>query len=125
MGDNLQFEYYVLNYNHNKQKVESFNIFNNVWVQELTEREVRKYLRSPKNYKYESFFAEKEIIYKSAYKTYIVLNKVIPILLLLTLIANMFLNTGILAVLVVAVIYLVTGMTYIKSSMVSKAKRIG
>ena len=69
--------------------------------------------------------AEKEIIYKSAYKTYIVLNKVIPILLLLTLIANMFLNTGILAVLVVAVIYLVTGMTYIRSSMVSKAKRIG
>ena len=63
MGDNLQFEYYVLNYNHNKQKVESFNIFNNVWVQELTEREVRKYLRSPKNYKYESFFVEKEIIY--------------------------------------------------------------
>lgn len=69
--------------------------------------------------------AEKEIIYKSAYKTYIVLNKVIPLLLLLTLIANMFLNTGILAVLVVAVIYLVTGMTYIRSSMVSKAKRIG
>ena len=62
-GDNLQFEYYVLNYNHNKQKVESFNIFNNVWVQELTEREVRKYLRSPKKYKYESFFVEKEIIY--------------------------------------------------------------
>lgn len=69
--------------------------------------------------------AEKEIIYKSAYKTYIVLNKVIPILLLLTLIANMFLNTGILAVLVVAVIYLVTGMTYIRSCMVSKAKKLG
>ncbi len=31
---------------------------------------------------------KKEIIYKSAYKTYIVLNKVIPILLLLTLIAK-------------------------------------
>ena len=69
--------------------------------------------------------AEKEIIYKSAYKTYIVLNKVIPILLLITLIANMFLNTGILAVLVVAVIYLVTGMTYIRSCMVSKAKKLG
>ena len=67
--------------------------------------------------------AEKEIIYKSAYKTYIVLNKVIPILLLLTLIANMFLNTGILAVLVVAVIYLVTGMTYIRSCMVSKSEK--
>lgn len=66
--------------------------------------------------------AEKEIIYKSAYKTYIVLNKVIPILLLLTLIANMFLNTGILAVLVVAVIYLVTGMTYIDPAWFLKQK---
>lgn len=69
--------------------------------------------------------AEKEIIYKSAYKTYVILNKTIPILLLLTLVANMFLNTGILAVLVVAVIYLITGITYIRSSVVSKAKKIG
>ena len=52
----MQFEYYVLNYNHNKRKVEPFNIFCNVWVQKLTEKEVKKYLRSPKNYKYESFF---------------------------------------------------------------------
>ena len=59
----MQFEYYVLNYNHNKQKVEPFNIFCNVWVQKLTEKEVKKYLRSPKNYKYESFFDEKDIIY--------------------------------------------------------------
>ena len=59
----MQFEYYVLNYDHNKQKVETFNIFNNRWVQELTEIEVKKYLRSPKNYKYESFFVEKEIIH--------------------------------------------------------------
>lgn len=80
-----------------------------------------KYIESGKS----RYFLFACIIYKSAYKTYIVLNKVIPILLLLTLIANMFLNTGILAVLVVAVIYLVTGMTYIRSSMVSKAKRIG
>lgn len=28
--------------------------------------------------------AEKEVIYKSAYKTYVILNKVIPVLLLLT-----------------------------------------
>ena len=59
----MQFEYYVLNYNHNKRKVEPFNIFCNVWVQKLTEKEVKKYLRSPKNYKYESFFDEKDIIY--------------------------------------------------------------
>ena len=59
----IQFEYYVLNYDHSKQKVTPYNIFNNIKVQELTEKEVRKYLRSPKNYKYESFFGEKEIIY--------------------------------------------------------------
>ena len=68
---------------------------------------------------------QKKKLYTKVHKTYIVLNKVIPILLLLTLIANMFLNTGILAVLVVAVIYLVTGMTYIRSCMVSKAKKLG
>lgn len=59
----MQFEYYVLNYDHNKQKVEPFNIFCNRWVQKLTEKEVMKYLHSPKNYKYESFFGDKDIIY--------------------------------------------------------------
>ena len=69
--------------------------------------------------------AEKEVIYKSAYKTYVILNKVIPVLLLLTMISNLFLNTGIMAVLIVAVIYLITGLTYIRSSMVFKAKKLG
>lgn len=69
--------------------------------------------------------AEKEIIYKSAYKTYIILNKTIPALLLLTMISNLFLNTGIMAVLIVAVIYLITGLTYIRSSMIFKAKKLG
>ena len=49
---NLQFEYYVLNYDCNKKKVENFNIFRNCLVQEHTEKAVRKYLRNPKNYKY-------------------------------------------------------------------------
>ena len=62
VGDSLQFEYYVLNYDHNKQKVESFNIFRNIHVQEYTEKAVRKYLRSPKNYTYKSFDG-KEVIY--------------------------------------------------------------
>ena len=58
----MQFEYYVLNYDFNKQKVESFNIFRNIHVQEYTEKAVRKYLRSPKNYTYKSFDG-KEVIY--------------------------------------------------------------
>ena len=48
----MQFEYYVLNYDCNKKKVENFNIFRNCLVQEHTEKAVRKYLRSPKNYKH-------------------------------------------------------------------------
>ena len=57
----MQFEYYVLNYDHNKQKVESFNIFRNIHVQECTEKEIKKYLRNPKNYTYKSFDGQEEI----------------------------------------------------------------
>ena len=59
----MQFEYYVLNYDINKNKVIPYNIFRNINVQECTEREIRKYLRSPKNYKYNSFFKDEESIY--------------------------------------------------------------
>ena len=48
----MQFEYYVLNYNTNKKKVENFNIFQNCLVQEYTEKAVRKYLRAPKKFKH-------------------------------------------------------------------------
>lgn len=51
----MQFEYYVLNYNINTKKIESFNIFRNCYVQEYTEKAIKKYLRSPKNYKYERY----------------------------------------------------------------------
>ena len=57
----MQFEYYVLNYDTNKNKVIPFNIFRNIHVQECTEREVKKYLRSPKNYIYKSFDGKEEI----------------------------------------------------------------
>ena len=51
----MQFEYYVLNYNPNAKKIEPFNIFRNCHVQEYTEKAIKKYLRSPKNYKYERY----------------------------------------------------------------------
>lgn len=57
----MQFEYYVLNYDTNKNKVIPFNIFRNIHVQECTEREIKKYLRSPKNYVYKSFDGKEEI----------------------------------------------------------------
>ena len=59
----MQFEYYVLNYNSNTKKIEPFNIFRNCYVQEHTEKAIKKYLRSPKNYKYDSFFKDEESVY--------------------------------------------------------------
>lgn len=58
----MQFEFYVLNYDCNRKKVINYNIFNNIRVQEWTEKAVRKYLRAPKKFKYESFF-NKEVVY--------------------------------------------------------------
>ena len=51
----MQFKYYVLNYDCNSKKIVPFNIFRNILVQEWTEKAVRKYLRSPKNFTYKSF----------------------------------------------------------------------
>ena len=58
----MQFEYYVLNYDCNAKKIVPFNIFRNIHVQEWTEKAVRKYLRSPKNFIYKSFDG-KEILH--------------------------------------------------------------
>ena len=57
----MQFEYYVLNYDCNAKKIVPFNIFRNIYVQEWTEKAVRKYIRSPKNYTYKSFDGKEEI----------------------------------------------------------------
>lgn len=59
--NSIQFEFYVLNYDFNRRKVEMFNIFNNIRVQEWTENEVRKYLRNPKNYVSTSYFDNEEV----------------------------------------------------------------
>ena len=59
----MQFEFYVLNLDFNRDKIVNFNIFNNIHVQERTEKAVRKYLRNPKKFKYESFYKDVEPIY--------------------------------------------------------------
>lgn len=46
------FKYYVLNYDFNRKKVVQFNIFDNIHVQEWTEKAIKKYLRSPSKYEY-------------------------------------------------------------------------
>ena len=51
----MQFEFYVLNYDCNRKKVINYNIFNNILVQEWTEKAVKKYLRSPKKFTYKPY----------------------------------------------------------------------
>ena len=59
----MQFEFYVLNYDCNRKKVINYNIFNNCEVQKWTEKIVRKYLRSPKNFVCESYNKNEETLY--------------------------------------------------------------
>lgn len=68
--------------------------------------------------------AAREIIYQSSYKTYMLLNKSIPVLLLLTMLAHMFLETGVLAVIVVAVIWLMETICYTRSCVFMRKNRI-
>ena len=56
--------------------------------------------------------AEKEIIYQSAYKAYMTVNRTIPVLLVGTMVANLYFDTGMFAVVVVSVIWLLTQFTY-------------
>ena len=59
----MQFEFYVLNYDCNRNKVINYNIFNNINVQECTEKAVKKYLRSPKNFTYVPYNNIDDVIY--------------------------------------------------------------
>lgn len=53
----------MLNYDFNKRKVEMYNIFNNIKVQEHAEKAVKKYLRNPQKYTYLPFGKNVEPIY--------------------------------------------------------------
>ena len=67
--------------------------------------------------------AEKEMVYQSAYKAYMALGKMIQILLCATMILHLVFHTGILAVIVVGVIYLTMTLTYHRSCVsLQKAK---
>lgn len=58
----MTFEYYVLNEDGNRRKIEPFNIFKNVWVNNRTLKAVKKYVRAPSKFKFESW-CSKEVFY--------------------------------------------------------------
>lgn len=69
--------------------------------------------------------AEREVICRSSYKTYMMLNKCVPALLLATLLSHLFLDTGVLAVAVVALIWMVTSVTYTRSCVRLREQKAG
>lgn len=66
--------------------------------------------------------AEKEAVYQSSYSTYIFSGKLIGILLVVTMIAHLFFNTGVFAIVVVGVIYLCITVKYCVSCVKLKNK---
>ena len=68
--------------------------------------------------------AEKEVIYKSAYHTYVMMQRTIGILLVITMLLHLFFNTGLLAVIVVGVIYLVSTFSYTHSCVQLRKRKI-
>lgn len=68
--------------------------------------------------------AEKEVIYQSAYESYIFINKIIALLLLITMLGHLFLHTGILAIVVVGIIYFTLSLTYCRSCMRLKREKV-
>lgn len=55
---------------------------------------------------------KKEVIYRSAYKAYMTVNRTIPVILILVMLANLYFDTGMLAVIVLAVIWMLAQFTY-------------
>lgn len=68
--------------------------------------------------------AEKELIYQSSYESYQVIMKVIPVVLLLSMVGHLIWNTGIMAVFVVGVIWVITSITYSCSVVRKKGQRL-
>ena len=68
--------------------------------------------------------AEKEMIYRSAYKSYSNTTKCVALLLLVTMIAHLLFHTGIFAIVAVAFIYLFQSLTYYISCVRVKKSRL-
>lgn len=68
--------------------------------------------------------AEKECIYQASYKGYQTVMKWVPILTFVALILHMFFDTGILAIVMTSVIWLVTSVTYCRACLQNKGEKL-
>lgn len=68
--------------------------------------------------------AEKEAIYQSSYKTYLTIMKMIPILFIIAMFSHFVWNTGIMAIVMVGVIWIATIVTYSRSVVMKKGQKL-
>ena len=67
--------------------------------------------------------AERDCIYQASYKTYVLLGKVIPVCTFIAMISHMIWNTGILAIVFCAVIWLLLVLNYSRCCVVKKREQ--
>ena len=67
--------------------------------------------------------AEKEIVYRSAYSAYLTISKCTPILLVITMLGHLLFNTGLMAIIVVAVSWMIASLSYRRSCVTLKEKK--
>ena len=68
--------------------------------------------------------AEKEQIYESSYQTYLFLSKLLPITMVFAMLANLLYNTGILAVILLALVWVASTVYYTHSCVAYRKKKI-
>ena len=81
-------------------------------------------LKFPKQWLESCDEAEKECIYQASYKGYQTVMKWAPILTFVALILHMFFDTGILAIVMPSVIWLVTSVTYCRACLQNKGEKL-
>ena len=64
--------------------------------------------------------AEKETIYQSSYKTYLMMNKMLPILAVIAMLGHLLWDTGILAIVLVSIIWLTSSVIYCRNCIMKK-----
>lgn len=68
--------------------------------------------------------AEREVIYQGAYKTYRTTMKLLPVLALAAMLSHLLWNTGIMAVLMVCIVWIVMVVVYCRSCVIKKSQQI-
>lgn len=68
--------------------------------------------------------AEKETIYQSSYKTYLMMNKMLPILAVIAMLGHLLWDTGILAIVLVSIIWLTSSVIYCRNCIMKKGEKL-